>query len=199
MAKRSVSFVERVEDEVRFFKTWATSPLKMGAVSPTGRQLSRLMVELAHPDPQGWTLELGPGTGVVTQALVEAGIPQERIVSVEYDRDFAELLKQRFPRAHIIHGDALDLDRTLGSFRDKTFSAVMSGVPLLTLSKAKRIRYLEDALDRVARGGNLTQLSYAFAPPQEEIPGRFTVTKSKWVTFNLPPGRVWIYERPRHG
>jgi phosphatidylethanolamine/phosphatidyl-N-methylethanolamine N-methyltransferase len=54
---------------------------------------------------------------------------------VEYDRDFAELLKQRFQRAHIIKGDALDLDRTLGRFRDMTFSAVMSGVPLLTLSR----------------------------------------------------------------
>lgn len=120
-------------------------------------------------------------------------------MSVEYDRDFAELLKQRFPRAHIIKGDALDLNRTLGSFRDMTFSAVMSGVPLLTLSKAKRIRYVEDALDRAAPGGNMTQLSYAFAPPQEEILGRFTVTRSKWVTFNLPPGRVWIYERAHQG
>jgi phosphatidylethanolamine/phosphatidyl-N-methylethanolamine N-methyltransferase len=195
MAKRSVSFVDRFEDEVRFFKTWATSPLKMGAVSPTSRALSRLMVELAHPDPVGLTLELGPGTGVVTQALVDSGIPQERIVSVEYDADFAKLLKQRFPRAHIIHGDALDLDRTLGEFRGMTFSAVLSGVPLLTLSKAKRIAYVEGALDRVVAGGNMTQLSYAFKPPQEPVPGRFTVDKSKWVTFNLPPGRVWIYER----
>ena len=86
--RRAVSLAERIEDEFRFFKTWATSPLKMGAVSPTSRALARLMVEHANPDPTGYTLELGPGTGVVTEALIEAGIPAGRIVSIEYDRDF---------------------------------------------------------------------------------------------------------------
>lgn len=196
MAKQSVSIAERIEDEFRFIKTWATSPLKMGAVSPTSRALAALMVHHANPDPAGYTLELGPGTGVVTEALMQAGIPAERIVSVEYDRDFCELLRKRFPKLNLIHGDALRLDATLGEFRHQTFSAVMSGVPLLTLPKAKRIRYIEDGLDRVVPGGNVTQLSYALSPPQDAVPGRFTVDKSKWVTLNLPPGRVWIYRRP---
>jgi phospholipid N-methyltransferase len=47
--------------------------------------------------------------------------------------------------------------------------------------------------DRLVPGGNVTQLSYSFTPPQDAVPGRFTVEKSKWVTANLPPGRVWIY------
>lgn len=196
MAKYGISLADRIEDEFRFFKTWATSPLKMGAVSPTSRALAALMVDYAHPDPAGYALELGPGTGVVTEALMDAGVSPERIVSVEYDRDFCELLRKRFPKLNLIHGDALQLDATLGEFRNQQFSAVLSGVPLLTLPKATRIRYVEDALDRVVPGGNMTQLSYAFSPPQEAVPGRFTVEKSKWVTLNLPPGRVWIYKRP---
>ena len=75
------------------------------------------------------------------------------------------------------------------------FSAVLSGVPLLTLSKEKRVAYLDGALARLEPGGNLTQLSYAFTPPQDAVPGRFVVDKSRWITFNLPPGRVWIYRR----
>lgn len=193
-AKRK-PIVQRVEDEIRFFRTWATSPLKMGAISPTSRGLCRLMVRHAEADPNGYVLELGPGTGVVTECLIEAGIAPERIVSVEYDRDFSALLRKRFPEVNVIHGDALDLDRTLGEFRDVTFSAVLSGVPLLTLSKEKRVRYVEAALDRVGPNGNMTQLSYSLTPPQEPIPGSFTVEKSKWVTLNIPPGRVWIYRR----
>lgn len=193
MTRKALTFAERIEDEFRFIKTWATSPKKMGAVSPTSRALARLMVEHAAPDPQGMTLELGPGTGVVTEALLEAGIPDENIVSVEYDADFSRLLRKRFPRVNVINGDALDLETTLGKFRTVRFSAVLSGVPLLTLSRQQRIAYLDGALSRLRPGGNLTQLSYALTPPQESVPGRFVVDKSRWVTFNLPPGRVWIY------
>ena len=80
MRRQRLSLASRIEDELRFFKTWAASPLKMGAVSPTSRALAELMVEHAHPDPDGWTLEIGPGTGVVTEALIRAGASPEREV-----------------------------------------------------------------------------------------------------------------------
>lgn len=196
MRRQGISLANRIEDELRFFKTWAASPLKMGAVSPTSRALAELMVEHAHPDPAGWTLEVGPGTGVVTEALIRAGTPPERLVSVEYDRDFCRLLRKRFPGVHVIQGDALKLGETLGEFRDIRFSAALSGIPLLMLPKPKRVAYLDDVLDRLVPGGVVSQLSYSLTPPQDPVAGRFTVDKSKWVTFNLPPGRAWIYSRP---
>ncbi len=196
MTKPQVSLVDRIEDDVLFFRTWATSPLKMGSVTPTSRALASLMVKHAHPDPTGYTLEIGPGTGVVTQALLDVGIPADRVVSVEYDKDFCKHLKKRFPGIHVIRGDALDLQKTLAEFRDIKFSAALSGIPLLNLPKKKRGPYLEHVLDRLVPGGVVSQLSYSFVPPQEAIPGRLAVDKSKWVTFNFPPGRAWIYRRP---
>lgn len=196
MTKADVSLAERIEDEVRFFKTWATSPIKMGSVSPTSRALARLMVEQANPDPAGYTLEIGPGTGVVTQALLNAGVPEERIVSVEYDKDFCRLLRRRYPRMEVIQGDALNLGETLGEkYRDVKFSAGVSGLPLLNVPRAKRAPYLEGLFERLEPGAVIAQLSYSPIPPQDAIPGRFTVEGSKWVTFNLPPGRVWVYRR----
>jgi len=196
VSKKGPSIGERIEDEVRFFKTWATSPLKMGSVTPTSRALADLMVKHAHPDPAGYVLETGPGTGVVTEALIRAGIPEERIVSLEYDKGFCRLLRKRFPKVHLFQGDALDLDGALGEFRDVKFSAALSGIPLLNLPKAKRAPYLLALLDRLVPGGVVSQLSYSFTPPQEAIPGRLAVRKSKWVTANFPPGRTWIYTRP---
>lgn len=193
MANRNLA--ARVGDELRFFRTWATSPLKMGAVSPSSRAFARMMIQHGRPDPEGYTLELGPGTGVVTGELIAAGIPPERIVSVEYEDHFAELLRERYPGVNVIRGDAFDLDSTLGDFRDTTFSAVMSCVPVVTLPEKRRIPYIEDLLDRCREGGNVTQLSYSPVPPQKSVPGSFVVRGSKWVTFNLPPGRVWIFER----
>ena len=194
--KPAVSIATRIEDEVLFFRTWTTSPLKLGAFSPTSRALAELMVKHAAPDPAGYTLELGPGTGVVTQALIDAGIPPDRIIGVEYDKGFYRRLRERFPKINFIRGDALDLDKTLGEFRDIRFSAAISGLPLLNLPKAKRAPYLEGILDRLVPGGIVSQLSYSLTPPQEAIPGRLAVDKSKWVTLNLPPGRAWIYRRP---
>ncbi|MGH6922716.1 MAG: class I SAM-dependent methyltransferase [Propylenella sp.] len=196
MAKQGVSIGERLEDEVRFFKTWATSPIKMGSVSPTSRALASLMVKCANPDPAGYTLEIGPGTGVCTQALLAAGVPPERVIAVEYDKDFCRLLRERYPGMTIIRGDALKLDETLGEHRGVTFSAILSGLPLLNVPRAKRAPYLESLFDRLVPGGRIAQLSYSPVPPQDAIPGRFTVEGSKWVTFNLPPGRVWVYRRP---
>ncbi|MCG8455612.1 MAG: hypothetical protein MI919_04970 [Holophagales bacterium] len=196
MAKARTSIADRIEDEVRFLRTWAAHPLKLGAVSPTSRALANLMVEHANPDPAGFTLETGPGTGVVTQALIDYGVAPERIVSVEYDRGFSELLHKRFPDVNVIHGDALNLGATLGAFGDTVFSAALSGLPLLNVPRAKRAPYLEGLLDRLVPGGVVSQLSYSFVPPQDPIPGRLAVEKSRWVTFNLPPGRAWIYKRP---
>ena len=196
MRKHNLSIAEKIEDEFRFLKTFATSPLKMGSVTPTSRALADLMAKHAHPDPDGYVLETGPGTGVVTEALIRAGIPPQRIVSLEYDKGFCRLLRKRFPKVHLLQGDALDLDAALAEFRDVKFSAALSGIPLLNLPKAKRAPYLLGLLDRLVPGGVVSQLSYSLTPPQEPIAGRLAVRKSKWVTANFPPGRAWIYSRP---
>ena len=196
MSRRNASIADRLGDELRFVKTFATSPFKMGTFTPSTRAFAEAMVDHSSVDPAGWTLEIGPGTGVVTQALIDRGVPPERLVCVEYDSDFCRLLEKRFPDANIIQGDALKLGEALGRFANTRFSAILSGLPLLTLPKATRIAYLYDALDRLVPGGNVTQLSFAFTPPQDAVPGKFTVEKSKWVTTNIPPGRIWIYRRP---
>ena len=193
MNRQENRLTERLEDEFRFFKTWAASPLSMGAVSPSSRAYARLMVELAGANPNRYVLETGAGTGVVTEALIESGFPRDKIVSIEFEDEFCRLLEKRFPGINLIQGDAFDLDTTLGDLRDTKFGAILSGVPLLTAPKPKRLRYVEDLLGRLAPGAWVTQLSYSLTPPVPEVPGRFTVDKSKWVKFNLPPARVWLY------
>lgn len=193
MNRPEMRLTERIEDELRFFKTWAASPRTMGAVTPSSRAYARRMVELAQPDPSRFVLETGAGTGVVTEVLIDSGFPRDKIVSIEFESEFCRLLEKRFPGINLIQGDAFDLDTTLGEHRDTKFGAILSGVPLLTAPKAKRLRYIEDLLARLAPGGVVTQLSYSLVPPVPEVPGRFTVDKSKWVTFNLPPARVWVY------
>src|ERR671910_1010000 len=131
MARRNLSLAELIEDEFRFIKGWVANRKTIGAVSPSSRALARLMVEHADPDPSGYTLDLGPGTGVFTQALIEAGIPAGRIIAVEHNDEFCRLLAKRFPALNIVQGDAYDLDKTLAAQNGIRFSAALSGLPLL--------------------------------------------------------------------
>ena len=79
----------RIDDEVRFIRSWIERPLTIGAVTPSGKILARTMARYVDPDSNGPVVELGPGTGPVTEALVQAGVAPSRLVLVEFD---AELL-----------------------------------------------------------------------------------------------------------
>jgi phosphatidylethanolamine/phosphatidyl-N-methylethanolamine N-methyltransferase len=193
--ERRVSIAGRIGDEFRFIKRWVKNPKNIGAVSPSSRALARLMVRQAAPDPAGYTLELGPGTGVVTQAIIAAGVPPERIIAVEHSPDFCRLLHRRFPRVNVVQGDAFDLATTLSGFGELRFSAALSGLPLLSFPRAMRIACIEGVLDRLEPGGRLIQFSYGLHGPLDRPPHDMAVTRSKWVILNLPPARAWTFTR----
>jgi phosphatidylethanolamine/phosphatidyl-N-methylethanolamine N-methyltransferase len=93
-------------DEVRFIRSWMAKPLVTGAVVPSGRPLARAMAKFVDPNVPGQVIELGPGTGAVTAALVERGIEPSRMVLVEFNPTFCRLLRTRYPEATILQGDA---------------------------------------------------------------------------------------------
>ncbi len=105
--------VLRLDDEVRFIRTWIEKPLALGAVTPSGKALARTMAGYLDPEIPGPIVELGPGTGPVTEAIVEQGIDPARLVLVEFDPTFCRLLQARFPAATVVQGDAYSLRRTL--------------------------------------------------------------------------------------
>src|SRR5919199_5019169 len=113
---RKLNLDERFEDEARFLRSWLERPLLTGAVTPSSKMLARVMASYVDPRIPGPVLELGPGTGPVTAALVRRGIAQDRLVLVEYSPEFCKLLKRKFPKATIIQGDAYDIRESVGAF-----------------------------------------------------------------------------------
>ncbi len=184
-----------VADEVRFLRNWIGRPLTTGAVSPSGKALTKLMASFVDPNDTLPVVELGPGTGVVTQALLERGVAPGRIASIEYNPDFCTLLRQRFPGVRIIEGDAYGFNTTLKGIVEGEVSAVVSSLPLFTRPPEARRQLIVDALERMPVGRPLIQFSYALVPPVPAEAGRFTVEHTHWVVMNLPPARVWIYRR----
>src|SRR5206468_2088319 len=94
--------------------------------------LARTMAGFVDPDVPGPIIELGPGTGPVTEALVARGIDPSRLVLVEFDPTFCRLLRGRYPTATVIQGDAYGLRRLLSTLLTTPAAAVVSGLPLFT-------------------------------------------------------------------
>ena len=118
MPSHSVARVEkkslRLDDEMQFIRTWIEKPLSTGAVMPSSKALARTMARYVDPAASGPVIELGPGTGPVTEAMVQRGIDPARLILVEFDPDFCRLLRTRYPAATVVQGDSYRLrDRDL--------------------------------------------------------------------------------------
>ena len=134
----------------------------------------------------------------MTEALVRRGVAQERLILIEYNPDFCELLARRFPRATVVQGDAYAIRETVGPCSRRKAAATVSSLPLFTKPLEQRLELLNAAHDLMHPGAPFMQFTYALVPP---IPARcdagsYTASRSNQVWLNLPPARVWVYRRP---
>jgi phosphatidylethanolamine/phosphatidyl-N-methylethanolamine N-methyltransferase len=167
----------------------------MGAVMPSGRVLARTMAQYVNVDSSEPVVELGPGTGAITNALIEHGVDQKRLVLVEYNPGFCALLRDRYPHAKVVQGDAYALRDSLWNMLSAPASAVVSGLPLVTKPMLTRLKLIRDAFVALAPGAPFVQFTYSVAPPiPKSLPGVSTEASER-IWMNLPPARVWVYRK----
>jgi phosphatidylethanolamine/phosphatidyl-N-methylethanolamine N-methyltransferase len=192
---RALKKPPRLDDEVRFLRSWIEKPLHMGAVMPSGRVLARTMAQYVDIDSCGPVVELGPGTGAITSALIERGVDQKRLVLVEYNPGFCALLRDRYPHARVVQGDAYALRDSLWNVLSSPASAVVSGLPLVTKPMLTRLKLVREAFLALAPGAPFVQFTYSVAPPiPKSLPGVSTEASER-IWMNLPPARVWVYRK----
>jgi len=183
----------RLDDEVQFIRSWIEKPISTGAVMPSGKALARTMANYVDPKSNGPVIELGPGTGPVTEALVEHGIDPARLVLVEFNPTFCRLLRSRYPAATVVQGDAYRLRRLLETYVREPAAAVVSGLPLVTKPLRTRLRLIADAMGLLAPSAPFIQFTYAMLPPIPKALSGIKAEASEMIWMNLPPARVWVY------
>ena len=162
---------------------------------PSGRLLARTMAQYVDIDSDGPVVELGPGTGAITSALIDRGVDQKRLVLVEYNPSFCALLRDRYPHARVVQGDAYTLRDSLRHVLSAPASAVVSGLPLVTKPMQTRLRLIRDAFVALAPGAPFVQFTYSVVPPiPKSLPG-VSAEASERIWMNLPPARVWVYRK----
>jgi phosphatidylethanolamine/phosphatidyl-N-methylethanolamine N-methyltransferase len=188
-------FAEKFDDELKFFRGWIDKPRAVGSIVPTSSVTARRMASIIDTRSGLPVLEVGPGTGVITKAILARGVKPSELYTVEYSHDFVTHLRRNYPDINVIEGDGFNLDDTLGDRRDTVFDSVVSGVPLLNFPVARRVAYLENLLKRIPQGRPVVQLTYG---PKSPIPpglGDYTVEHFHFILRNIPPTQLWIYRR----
>jgi phosphatidylethanolamine/phosphatidyl-N-methylethanolamine N-methyltransferase len=153
------------------------------------------MASYIDPSVPGPVIELGPGTGPVTEALVAQGIDPSRLVLIEFDPAFCRLLRKRYPEATVVQGDAYSLKRLLSGLLQQPAAAVVSSLPLITKPLRMRLRVLFEAFGLMSPGAPFIQFTYATMPPIPKRLDRVTAEASERIWLNIPPARVWVYRR----
>jgi phosphatidylethanolamine/phosphatidyl-N-methylethanolamine N-methyltransferase len=186
----------KLHDALYFLKEAITNPGMIGAVAPSSRQLARAMVSWLPAANHDYILELGPGTGIVTEAILERGVPENRLVAIEKSTELAALLGRRYPRAHIICGDALDVAGLLRQWVPlvRQFPVVISSLPLLNFEPG-HANDLTRAIQRLlAPNGKMIQFSYHLGTWKARTMPNLKYLTSRVVWFNIPPARVSVYQ-----
>ncbi|MEX3789437.1 class I SAM-dependent methyltransferase [Paraburkholderia sp. BR14374] len=174
-----------------FAREWATAPWSVGAICPSSRRLAaRLAREV--PAGNGVVIELGGGTGAVTHALLESGVPTDRLIVVERSPTFVQHLRGRFPDVPVMHADAARLAWCLPL--DLRVDAIVSCLPLRSLPH-REVDEIVDQWRQVLRpGGVVIQFTYDLRPDRNVVNAGgmsdFVMLSSRIIWANLPPARV---------
>lgn len=182
-----------------FLRSWLRDPMGVGLPFPsspwTARRLARAALDAAIPGG-GPVLELGAGTGAVTQALVDLGCPIPHIVAVEQDVELCRSLEQRFPGLQVLQGDALALGRTLARGGPSSARVVISGLPMRAIPSAAATRCYGDAFDVMPSDGSIIQYTYGLRPPVDpRVMAALEATFVGREWRNFPPMGIWRYSR----
>ncbi len=181
---------------ITFLRNIRRRPRDTGAIFPSGRYLAKAIAAPINISLPGKILELGPGTGVFTQALLDRGISPDRLVLIEYNADFVRYLRRRFKGVTVLHASAFDVEKIWQARQMGPCAGIISGMPLLNFPYEMRVSLLKQCMDLLPPDGCMTQFTYSQAPSVKS-PNIASVRLSKRVWFNLPPATVWLY-RPEH-
>jgi phospholipid N-methyltransferase len=174
-----------------FAREIVQNPRAMGAACPSSRHLAQNMAKQVPILESGYVLELGGGTGTITQALLQH-IPANRLIVVERASNLASYLRQRFPNSHVLEGDAAQVVKLLGD-KAHQVQTIVSGLPFRSLPHSVVQQIIRQVEILLQDGGTFTQFTYDLRGKTEHLPSNFRRVSTKFVWNNFPPARIDVY------
>lgn len=185
--------VQEVKEAELFFRQWLRSPKSMGSITPSSKSLASAITRSVFWEPGQTVIELGSGTGAISQGLLDKGVPSDALMLIEFDEDLYDYLRNRFPGVRVVHGDATKLSDIVTEQGVQKVSTVVSGLPMVNMPFAFKQAIVQESFKSLMPGGCLLQYSYF---PSSPIPAKKLGAKAELVRFvlrNVPPAAVWRY------
>lgn len=171
-----------------FFKELLRAPSRIGAVCPSSEHVAHVVCDMLPRHRKGLIVEVGPGTGALTAALVQRIQEKDRLMLLEHSPYFASALRDSYPQVAVIHGDAAKMDQFIAP--DTEVAAIVSSLPLLNFAPEYRAQILRQYHDALPKRGRLIFVSYNMRCNQEILKAGFTSRYHRFEMRNLPPARV---------
>ncbi|MEM9012070.1 MAG: methyltransferase domain-containing protein [Pseudomonadota bacterium] len=176
-----------------FFGQLLRRPWRVVALAPSSTGLCREMTAELGPTT-GPVVELGAGTGRITQAILDRGVPEENLTLLEMNTTFCALLEERFPKARVLPWKAQDVAKT----GVQGAGAVVSGLPLLSMPTSVQRAIVGGTFEVLRPGGIFVQFTYGGRPPIEQSVREdlgLSWERSRRVWWNLPPAHAYTFRR----
>ena len=174
-----------------FLKGFLLTPRSIGAVLPSSASLAQAMTDHIDTNKEGFILELGPGTGAITQAILKTGLDPSRLIALELSPSFSKELQKRFPGITVIEGSASEL---VSLIKEKNIHTIISSLPLRSLPKATRQKILASIQNILEPNDIFIQFTYSFLEDRNYYPDNAELIETVTVWQNIPPAKVQVFQ-----
>lgn len=179
-----------------FFLRWLANPLSMGSVTPSSETLGRLITRQVQCGPDEVVVEFGGGTGPITKALLDSGLPPNRLYVFEIDPELADYLRRNFPGVNIIHGDCRQAGHLIDHLHVGKVGTVVCGIPMVTLPVDVQREIVQESFSIMPAGRKLLLYTYMALSPLNMKSLGIRGKRLAWTPANFPPASVWGYTKP---
>jgi len=175
------------------FRRFLAHPVRLSSALPVSRAVARMVAAQVDPADGGHIVELGSGTGAVTRALLEAGVPAARLIAVEIDSEMAEYLAELLPDVTVIQGSAADIETLLPPEARGRIGSVICGVPISMLAAAEQAAMIKAILALEPHDGRFLAYSYRLCSPLHAARLGLTGERLGFTLRNAFPASVWAF------
>ena len=185
------ALLQKIKPYSLFLKETLSSPRAVGAVCPSSSYLAQSMAREVDITNDGFVIELGGGTGKITEALLKHGVAPNKLITIERSAELAAYLREKFPDIHVIEGDASQLVNLLESSKGvKKINSIVSGLPFKSLPKDIALAIKKQIQTLLQEGGKFIQFTYDLSLSALALDAPFLIENSEIEWRNLPPARV---------
>lgn len=183
-----------LKSNLSFISQFLKNPKEIGAILPSSPLLGKTMAGFVPKYQDRFVVELGPGTGPITKALVKIGLHEENLICLEQSDKMVKHLHGRFPELNIIQGDACELSKLLKE-KSGHVNAIVSSLPLKSIPDEIVSVIIEEMHKSLSDNGIVIQFTYDLRPRRSPLLAKFNRIDSKLVLGNVPPARVDVFSK----